>query len=855
MRIKNLSLSFLIVFSFFVVFNPNLYAEKMAGGPIITPIVGLETHGEPGSITIKNISGKDIPATKMLLSFTLDQTSIPSFWSDSPWLNWQPANSLFKTSFKAKLAAINYQYINQANLDRNIFPSGATISAKYSLVPWDTRAVPTNIQLFNLSYPLSPANISVVKVDQVGGNITIKMKNNSDKAISLSGAQFRMTYSGQIRSSIWGVPWANWSVSQGSPNYILNSGTSEQIPANAEFTIAFVGDAFPVANIALWVQGGAGPNTNQGEIVLQFPATPQGATVNPTVTLTGPSFPQGLNIIGTWGLPYVQKNLQIGTYTFSAPDVITPIQTYSPTFTPNPVLVSSSTNVNLMYSVKELGKLVLQMSAPPSLGVAAPMITVSGPDFPNPTKFQTSWSNPLTICANATTSCNGINAGFYTLTIPTVYSNTDAFLPMGFTNPVEVKKTGTITVPVSYSIVPQGNFTLAINIPTSLKKGNKQKTFEQNVDISFTNLAGYVFTKNLRVGSNTVSLPVDTYTITAPNVSGRVPNITPSTLKVNQTGTPPVTINYEVGASTKFAVYYGGWSGNLFNLNTRLPVNVTSLILSFANITSSLQVDTSVSGWITNIPAPNVRLQPTYFNWTTFKNNHPNTKVLLAVGGATFSAIWNSVLTPQNADTIAKNIAEVVNRPYPVYKTDISAPSDLIGNVYIDGVDLDVETGGRLSQSVTDNIILLTKSLKKYMNPDKLITFAGFSVGADPNDSRCTVPSSIHCGEDIPLLQSVGDLFNWVSVMAYDAGQEYAKLLYQKALANYAQYVPKSKVLLGLDVQAQWPGFNETPAELATKATWQKQNGYPGVMFWGVGVENNPTKEQQYIDAIAAAIQ
>lgn len=61
-------------------------------------------------------------------------------------------------------------------------------------------------------------------------------------------------------------------------------------------------------------------------------------------------------------------------------------------------------------------------------------------------------------------------------------------------------------------------------------------------------------------------------------------------------------------------------------------------------------------------------------SWTVYKYNHPNTKILLAIGGATFLAIWNSILTTATADTIAKNIAEVVNRPDPVYRTDISNP-------------------------------------------------------------------------------------------------------------------------------------------------------------------------------------
>lgn len=850
MRSKNIFsyLCFVLLYCFFA----SAFAkDAVTADPILTPINGLSVSSNPGQVTITNTSGKDIAVSSMLLSFSLEQTSVPSIWG-SPWLNWRSAASLLPK----KLAANTFQFINQANLPNNMFSAGSNIVIQYSPSPWNSPAVATNVQLFNVNYPLNPASIKST-VDVSGGVTTITITNTSDKALSLAGAQLRMTYEGQIHSSIWGTPWANWSVGASAPNYVLNAGTSSQIPVNGTITVAFQGDALPIANIALWVQGVT--SSTSGQITLNFPATPPGATNNPTVTLTGPTFPQGQTIIGTWGQPYVQKDLQVGTYTFSAAEIKTSTQTYLPSFTPNPVVVSgSAATVNLMYAVKELGNLYLQIPGAPGVGLLAPTISITGPDLPAGSKFVTSWGNVLQVCANGATTCNGISAGNYTLSIPYLYSNTDAYVPMGYVNPVIIKTNETTTVPLTYATVPKGNFTVTISYPTAIKKAGKKSiksSLDQTFDVTFTNLDGHVFTKTLVTGINVVSLPInDTYIVTAPNVAGRLATATPSTLSVSQTGTPPVSIQYNVGSPTKFAIYYGGWGGDAFNLNTRLPSNVTSVILSFANITANLQVDTSVSGWLTNIPAPNTRMQPTYVNWTVYKNNHPNTKVLLAIGGATFSAIWNSVLTPANADAMAKSIADVVNRPYPVYKSDMSYPADLIGNVYIDGVDLDVETGGRLSSQVSSNVALLTTNLKKYLNSGKLITFAGFSVGADPNNSQCTVPTSIHCGEDIPLLQSVGTLFDWVNLMAYDAGQEYATSLYKVALANYAKYLPKEKILLGLDVQAQWPGFTETAQQLAVKAAWQKQNGYGGAMFWGVGVQNNPTQEQQYVDAISAAI-
>lgn len=849
MRLKSLFLC--ILFVLLSCFALSSFSEtknaKETEAPVLTIINGLSVSTAPGQITITNSSGKDISVSSMLLSFSLDQSSISGLWG-TPWLNWitAPQNVIFK-----KLVPNQFQFVNQANLPNNIFSAGSTIVAQYSPSPWNSTAVATNVQLYNLSYPLSPATISS-SVASSGGVNTITITNTSGNTISLSGAQLRMTYQGKISSSIWGTPWANWTVTQSAPDYILSSGVSAQIAPNSTLTVAFQGDVSPIANVSLWVKNSGNPPV-QGSVSVNIPATPPGATENPSITLTGPSYPQGKTVIATWGQPLALTNLQIGSYTLTAPEIKTSTQTFLPSFTPNPVVVSSSSpiTVNLMYSVKELGRLFVQMPSPPSVGVTAPTISVQGPDLPLETKFLTSWNNVLQICPNGATSCNGISEGNYKITIPYVYSNTDAFVPTGFINPVVISKNESKTLPIVYASVPQASFPVTISNPV----GYKSKTTEPIFNVTFTNLAGYVFSKTLSLGTQTVSLPInDTYVVTAPNVAGQTATVTPSTLSVTQTGTPAVKIQYQAGSPTKFVVYYGGWGGDAFNLNLRLPSNVTAVNLSFANITSNLQVDTSVSGWLTNIPAPNVRMQPTYINWTVYKYNHPNTKILLAVGGATFSAIWNSVLTSANADTMAKNIADVVNRPYPVYKGDMSYPADLLGNVSIDGVDLDIETGGRLSAAVTSNVVLLTQSLKKYLNPGKLITFASFSVGADPNNAQCTVPGSIHCGEDIPFLQAAASLLDWVNVMAYDAGQEYANSTYKVALANYSQYLPKSKIILGLDLQQQWPGFLETPTQLAVKAAWQKQNGYAGGMLWGVGVENNPTKEQQYVDAISAAL-
>ncbi|STX28869.1 Glycosyl hydrolases family 18 [Legionella beliardensis] len=846
MQYKKIFSYFVILFFVFV--NTVFGNTKTIASPILTKIPGLSFTSSVGQLTVTNSSGKDIAVSTMLLSFSLDQAGIAGLWG-APWLNWQPYTSSYA---KKDLASSDYRFVNQANLPNNLFQAGSSITVQYSPQPWNNQAVPENIELFHLSYTLSPVAINS-SVSYSGGVNTLTITNASNAPIKLKGAQLKFNYGGQIGPSIWGAPWVNWTVGNSGPDYILNAGTAAQIPENGILTVSFAGDSKPITNISLWVQSD-GDTTRQGSMKINIPAAPANVTANPKITLTGPSYPNGQLYTGSWGQPLTINNLQGGSYTLSTPDIQIPTQIYTASFSPNPVIVSgpNPVSVTLSYTTqKSLAKLSIMMPEAPELGIAAPVMTVQGPDFPTATKFSTNWGSSLQVCANGASTCCGISPGNYTLSFSNIYSSTDAFMASGFSNPVVLKANQDVKLPITYVPIPKGSFLVTISMSTQAKK-----TKQQNFIVSFTNSVGHIFTKNLVGGANSVSLPSnDTYTISAPNLNGKVATVTPPSITVTPTGAPNVSIKYTDSAPGHFVVYFGGWQGGLFNLNTNLPSNVTAVNLSFANITSNLQIDTAPSGWLTNIPAPNVTMQPSYVNWTVYKYNHPSTKVLLAIGGATYSAIWNNVLTAANAETIAQNIAKVINTTYPVYKGNISYPNDLIGQVTIDGVDLDVETGGRLSSAISNNIALLTTHLKKYLNPGKLITFAGFSVGADPNDSQCTVPESIHCGEDIPLLQSTGHLFDWVNVMAYDAGQKYATSLYQIAMANYAKYLPKSKLLLGLDIQLQWPGFSETAEQLAAKALWQKQNGYGGAMFWGVNVQNNPTQELEFITAISAALR
>lgn len=169
------------------------------------------------------------------------------------------------------------------------------------------------------------------------------------------------------------------------------------------------------------------------------------------------------------------------------------------------------------------------------------------------------------------------------------------------------------------------------------------------------------------------------------------------------------------------------------------------------------------------------------------------------------------------------------------------------------GVDIDSEAGeARITDQQAKSIAMLINEIKR-LDPNTLITLAGFSVGADPDNKQCTVPGSVHCGEAVPILQQAGKSLAWVNVMAYDAGEQYAKHRYKEAMANYAKYIGKHRAYLGLDLQPQWGVAKpETPDQLASKAKWAVHEGYGGIMFWAI-MNNNPGP-YVYLDKISSKI-
>lgn len=296
-------------------------------------------------------------------------------------------------------------------------------------------------------------------------------------------------------------------------------------------------------------------------------------------------------------------------------------------------------------------------------------------------------------------------------------------------------------------------------------------------------------------------------------------------------------------SAPKYIVYWASWVTQDLNAIAGSMEDVTTFNLAFANIDPlSLQMVGSdqmlVPGyWV-------------YDRWAHYKLDHPKSNVLVAIGGASYGAIWSNTLTDANAVTIAQNVAKAINKKTPVCRnvwedcTVSGKENDIVGYINLDGIDLDVEYEGRITDQQAANVVKFIQALRQAM-PDKKISLTGLSVAADPAScqyqasSQCSFVGSQHSGELIPVLQKVGNIIDNVNVMAYDAGKNYP---YQIAVQNYVQYVTPNKVILGLDLETQWDPvqrFLESEQELKNRVVWTTHNGkIGGAMVWALGASS-----------------
>jgi len=178
------------------------------------------------------------------------------------------------------------------------------------------------------------------------------------------------------------------------------------------------------------------------------------------------------------------------------------------------------------------------------------------------------------------------------------------------------------------------------------------------------------------------------------------------------------------------------------------------------------------------------------------KSRHPDTRVLLSLGGAVYRN-WSAL----NVDDLAR----------------------LVNDLGADGVDIDFEArlpgcnadgGGRIHCGTDETWERIIHQIRKALPRPALLTAAVWSVGAYGEDEfRLTQPVSPYTGFMLGVLRSpaASDL-DLLSIQAYDAGPRYDPLQAWRAYRT----VWKGPLALGLAVQRSG-GAGPFPTEAETE--------------------------------------
>lgn len=231
------------------------------------------------------------------------------------------------------------------------------------------------------------------------------------------------------------------------------------------------------------------------------------------------------------------------------------------------------------------------------------------------------------------------------------------------------------------------------------------------------------------------------------------------------------------------------------------------------------------------------------------KTRNPATKVLISVGGATYTA-------------------------FPI--RNATAIADFVSDFGLDGVDIDFEgapgctwpTGGRTCAS--DASFQTTIEAVRAALPRPLIVSAAtWSVGAfGQGVFVCDTPAAQGTGMLINPLINAGQKLDLLNVMTYDAGpwtlgtqpaaadqqRNPAPYYPERALAAYRQ-IFRGHIAGGVESPPEaWGGNFTTPAIAAQYTAWVVANNLSGMMLWSLQGSGQPTVSQAIAQQICTSL-
>lgn len=279
------------------------------------------------------------------------------------------------------------------------------------------------------------------------------------------------------------------------------------------------------------------------------------------------------------------------------------------------------------------------------------------------------------------------------------------------------------------------------------------------------------------------------------------------------------------GGGKLFVGYYQTWSDSwkangADTVLAKLPGYVNVVNLSFAEPNMSYSAGSlSLGGTGIGVPYDGPTLKAAV---AALHQAHPNTKVMLSVGGATFPN-W-STFNPGSVAAFVKDFG-------------------------LDGVDIDYEpatancsnNGGTVSCPSDGEYVNVVKSMRAALPHPYWISIAAWSVGAYGEGAWANAPpASAYTGLSLAVLKQAGSALDLVNVMSYDASPAFSPT---QALAAYQHYY-SGRIAMGIEVPPEaWGGHVETVGEIDTLADAVNASGAAGLMLWSI---QKPGPAQQF---------
>jgi len=212
----------------------------------------------------------------------------------------------------------------------------------------------------------------------------------------------------------------------------------------------------------------------------------------------------------------------------------------------------------------------------------------------------------------------------------------------------------------------------------------------------------------------------------------------------------------------------------------------------------------------------------------TLKQNKPGTRVMLAVGGATYTNFKGM---------------------------NVQCIKDLVTDFGFDGVDLDYEPAAACTKSAgqapicptdAESVDVTTKLRNAFPKGQYLLSTASFHVGCYGEGAFANSKPSdtAYLGINLAMAKSLaGQSLDLINIMAYDAGNLGTTGFDPLESFNSQRAAwPNAAIALGVEVPPEaWGGNIVTLSDVQAYSQYVKNNGGSGMMIWSLHKKGTPS--------------